>query len=96
MISYLGDVALDNRMNVNDYFKMIWKKAAVAYLKELSYNLCSRTRGNLEAPEDCWFLCSDSKSGVMNTKQECPSFSNITEEQDFSFQKQFFILDRMF
>jgi hypothetical protein len=39
MISYLGGVALNNRMTVNDYFKMIWKKAVVVYLKELSCNL---------------------------------------------------------
>jgi hypothetical protein len=61
MTTYLGGVALNKRMTVNEHFNIMWKKAIVPYPKEPSYHLCSRAHENHGVHEDGWFLCFDSK-----------------------------------
>jgi hypothetical protein len=59
MTIYLGGVALNKRLTVNEYFNIMWKKVIFPYPKELSCHLCSRTSENHGVHEDDWFLCFD-------------------------------------
>jgi hypothetical protein len=90
MISYIGDVALNNRMTVNNYLrwcgrKHLWpilRNSYVIYVVELM-----KTMKSLKIAGFCAVI---QKLECQNTKEEaCHSaatFSNITEEeQDFSF-----------